>query len=285
MNIVVRRAMALGDVICTTPVIRELKKRNPDSKIWIDSQYTSVFKGNPDVAGDVVTSKIKNADLVYDLNLCYEKTPSEHIIDSYAKSIFADTDFDKTCALYPTDKDMIAANSLLVYEGISPRDEFIAIHMGVTGRNRTFPPQFWDPIIKFVIDAGIKIVCVGTMRDLSVVGHPDLRSQLSLHQNACLLSRAKCFIGNDSGLVHVAGTTGVPIVPIYTSCRAEYRMPYRNGKLGDGCIPIKTPLDCYGCRELEPPPIVDNGCRRGDFACVMGATNPEEVINAVKEII
>jgi ADP-heptose:LPS heptosyltransferase len=244
-----------------------------------------VFKGNPDVNGDVVSSKIKKADLAYDLNLCYERTPSKHIIDAYAESIFEDSNFDKTCMLFPSSGDQLAADSLLSYEGISPKEKFIAVHLGITGRNRTFPPQFWEPIIRGIVAMGIKVVSLGTMRDYAIKGNPDLRSQLSLHQNACLLKRAACFVGNDSGLVHVAGTTDVPIVALYTSAKAEYRLPYRNGELGGGCYPIKTPLECYGCLELEPPPVVTNGCRRGDYACVLGSIDPSIVLEKIREVV
>ena len=204
-----------------------------------------------------------------------------HIINAYSEACFGEEIQDKSTELFINENDRRVALKMLETERIGER--FVVIHPGVTGRNRTIGPDIWVPIINKLRESRIDIVVVGTMRDIQFVGLPDLRGVISLHQVAAIIEKAKCFIGNDSGLVHVAGSTKTPIAAMYTSAKGEYRLPFRDGELGGGCKMFRTPLECYGCLEKETPPVITNGCHRGDYACVK-SFNPEEILEYVLEV-
>ena len=72
----------------------------------------------------------------------------------------------------------------------------------------------------------------------------DLRNKTTIPQLASIFSRAKAVCGLDSGPIHLAGTTSIPIICGYTSVTAENRMPIR--KVGK-TYPIMPNLLCIGC--------------------------------------
>lgn len=77
----------------------------------------------------------------------------------------------------------------------------------------------------------------------------DLTKRLTVHQVAALVSRVALFLGSDSSMLHVAGTTETPIVGLFTSVKGDYRVPFRHG-----CTIVRPQGDCYGCLAMEEPP-------------------------------
>jgi hypothetical protein len=79
--------------------------------------------------------------------------------------------------------------------------------------------------------------------DISMCG-VDLRNKTTISELATIFSKAKAVCGLDSGPIHLAGTTNVPIVCGYTSVSSEFRIPIRK----DGVtIPIEPAIECIGC--------------------------------------
>lgn len=79
--------------------------------------------------------------------------------------------------------------------------------------------------------------------DVSAFG-VDLRNKTTIQELASLMGKAKAVCGVDSGPIHLAGTTSVPIICGYTSVSPEYRVPIRKeGKT----YPIVPELECIGC--------------------------------------
>lgn len=78
----------------------------------------------------------------------------------------------------------------------------------------------------------------------------DLINKTSLLEAAKIISNSKALVGLDNGLMHVAGTTEVPIIGAYTTVESKYRLPYRHGCLGWNCYVIEPPesLKCRFCQ-------------------------------------
>ena len=79
--------------------------------------------------------------------------------------------------------------------------------------------------------------------DVSAYG-TDLRNKTTIPELASIFRQAKAVCGLDSGPIHLAGTTSVPIVCGYTSVSPENRIPYRS--LGE-TYPITPSIECIGC--------------------------------------
>jgi len=93
----------------------------------------------------------------------------------------------------------------------------------------------------------------------------NLVNKLTVHQNLALIDRASAFVGVDAGLLHVAACTETPILGFFTAVRAEYREPrYRQARH----INIASNIECYGCVETLPAPLLGYKCARQDNECV-----------------
>ena len=79
--------------------------------------------------------------------------------------------------------------------------------------------------------------------DLSDYGM-DLRNKTNLRELYTIFTQAKAVCGVDSGPIHLAGTTNVPIICGYTSVAAEHRIPIRKyGMTYD----ISVDIPCINC--------------------------------------
>lgn len=293
-RILVKRKGALGDVILTTPIVRELRRGlSADSVVNVATDCPSVYLNNPDV-GAVFPSNhpTQSYDKIVDLDLAYERQPSKHIIEAYSEVAFgADYGpYDRSTVLSPSQQDFEAVDAIMLEKGLVGGKNLV-VHMAVTWKNRTWPKEFWNMALARIRSNGINVIQIGAGADHSfdvadwISGEGrvvNLTKKLTIHQIAALMTRADCFASNDSGMLHVAGTTTVPIVGIFTSAKGEYRVPFRAGEYGWKTTILKPTVNCYGCLEKEPAPVVFCDCRRGDYAC-LSQVSPDMVFEAVQK--
>ena len=83
--------------------------------------------------------------------------------------------------------------------------------------------------------------------------------EFDLAELRSLIGRAALFIGGDSGPLHIAGTTGTPVVGLYGPT-----LPVRSSPWRDGRIPSEVAeIDGLSCRPCE-----QRTCVHGDFRCL-----------------
>jgi len=95
-----------------------------------------------------------------------------------------------------------------------------------------------------------------------------------LSELRALAGRAALYIGGDSGPMHVAATTAVPIVALFGPTLPERSMPWRAPSRAiavDG-----GPLPCRPCHQRH--------CAPGDFRCLT-AVRPDRVLTAARELL
>ncbi|MCU0257012.1 MAG: hypothetical protein MUF60_09720, partial [Vicinamibacterales bacterium] len=87
--------------------------------------------------------------------------------------------------------------------------------------------------------------------------------------------RAALYIGGDSGPLHVAATTGTPIVALFGPTLAERSAPWRSRS----CVTLTVdagPLPCRPCDQRR--------CEPGDFRCLQGV-RPATVLAAAERAL
>jgi ADP-heptose:LPS heptosyltransferase len=84
---------------------------------------------------------------------------------------------------------------------------------------------------------------------------------LSLAELRAAMDRAALFIGGDSGPLHIAATTNVPIVGLYGPTPAERSAPWRPRTLRTAAVDVGS-LPCRPCEQRT--------CVPGDFRCLTG---------------
>jgi ADP-heptose:LPS heptosyltransferase len=99
--------------------------------------------------------------------------------------------------------------------------------------------------------------------------------EFTLAELRSLLARASLFIGGDSGPLHVASTTDVPIVGIYGPTLPARSAPWRPPTLVTESVDVPD-LPCRPCDQRQ--------CKPGDFRCLTWLT-PEIVIQAAERAL
>jgi ADP-heptose:LPS heptosyltransferase len=82
-------------------------------------------------------------------------------------------------------------------------------------------------------------------------------SDLSLPDVTALASRAKLFVGNDSGIAHIAAAAGVPCVVVFGSSNRNHWRPWTTqpNEIVFEELPCQ-PCHGYFCAEFEKPECI-----------------------------
>jgi lipopolysaccharide heptosyltransferase II len=97
-------------------------------------------------------------------------------------------------------------------------------------------------------------------------------AEFSLAELRALMDRAALFIGGDSGPLHVAATSRVPIVGLYGPTLPARSAPWR---------PAQVPAEAVEIHDLPCRPCDQRHCVPGDFRC-LAWIQPREVVDAAE---
>ncbi|MDE3154854.1 MAG: glycosyltransferase family 9 protein [Acidobacteriota bacterium] len=161
--------------------------------------------------------------------------------------------------------------------GVQPGDTVLVIHVSAGNPFRRWPEAaFADLVVRLVTARPRRrIVLTAGPSDRQavdrIVAAADARlaaaeraalvrcGEFDLAELRALAARASLYIGGDSGPLHIAGTTPVPIVALFGPTPAERSMPWRDPAL------VTEPVDggALPCRPCE-----QRHCVPGDFRCL-----------------
>jgi ADP-heptose:LPS heptosyltransferase len=99
--------------------------------------------------------------------------------------------------------------------------------------------------------------------------------EVGLAELRALLDLAALFIGGDSGPLHVAGTSGVPIVGVYGPTLSLRSAPWRPSRFVTESVELAG-LPCRPCHQRV--------CEPGDFRC-LGWISPDDVAEAAERAL
>jgi len=273
INILVQRRAAIGDVIMTTGVVRELKRRYGDqANIDIATDFAEPYRNNPHIRNifpvDQVPDVKNRWDLYFNLDDAYELNPTEHYVKNYFYRVFADTTMNMAVELFPTDADQAVVDADLAEIG----DRFVVVHMRNwhwTAKNITM--DVWLDVFGklFEARADFKIVCIGGSTD-NFVEHPlfvDARAKYNSQQLKYLCDHARCFVGIDSGPYQCAAASSTHIISLLTHLDPGTIVPFRRYELGYNSTSIPTQEDCRGCNRDQQRPVRQLICKKGTTPC------------------
>jgi predicted lipopolysaccharide heptosyltransferase III len=98
---------------------------------------------------------------------------------------------------------------------------------------------------------------------------------LTLSELRALMDRAALFVGGDSGPLHMAATSDVPVVGLYGPTLTERSAPWRPRSIPTISIDGGT-LPCRPCEQ--------HVCVPGDFRCLSGI-DPARVLDAARQLL
>jgi len=183
-------------------------------------------------------------------------------------------------SLYVSDDNVERARYRLRLGGISKGDFIVALSPGAIfgGAKRWPPDRFagigdlavakWDA--KVLVMGAEKESHICNMLSSSMKYKPfNLCGQTSLGEAMGLISLCRFFVTNDSGLMHIAASLGVPTVAVFGPTD-----PIATGPRGSRAVIIKHDVECSPCLKTECP--IDHRC--------MLAIEPEEVWDRMEKL-
>ena len=99
--------------------------------------------------------------------------------------------------------------------------------------------------------------------------------EFDLSELRALVGCAALFIGGDSGPMHIAATTSVPVVALFGPTLPERSMPWRTARTRAIAVDA-GPLPCRPCHQRH--------CLPGDFRCLT-RVKPERVVIAAEHLL
>lgn len=265
---VVRRREAIGDVLLITPLIAELRRQNPRSEIYVETNHPELFRDNPAVtkAGAAFPEVYRWATLI-DLDMSYENQPETNIVDAYFKTahIVPHPDALILPQIFPSLMDRQMAAALL------GKKKWIAIHPGpTTWKGKNWPWERWEELCRELLAADWRVLLVGT-RGPSLPNFMDLRGKTDFHQLTAIINRCRLFVGVDSFPMHVATSQGIPVVGLFGASDPRYILQ------ASAQYAVRGTADCAGARHrVAGQTYVD--C---DGACMESIT-VDQVLQAIK---
>jgi ADP-heptose:LPS heptosyltransferase len=194
----------------------------------------------------------------------------------------------------PADPSVAAAVSTrLASAGVDAADALIVIHVSAGNPFRRWPADHFAEVAatlaaddggrRIVItsgpserDAAEQVIAAARRRLGGGRAHQVLScGEFSLAELRALLDRAALYVGGDSGPLHIAATTRVPIVGLYGPTLPVRSAPWRDARYA---------AESVDAGELPCRPCDQRVCAPGDFRCLT-SIEALRVVDAARRIL
>lgn len=161
------------------------------------------------------------------------------------------------------------------------RSEIALLHPGTAFFTKQWPAANFAGVAEYLVNNGLNVVAIGsqlesaTLNELSSATRVPITTfeNLTLSEITALVSKARIFIGNDSGIAHIAAAVQTPTVVIFGSSNRTHWRPWTDAPNEI----VFNPFDCQPCPGYR--------CEvYGDPKCILSVP-PEAVIAAVDKVL
>ncbi len=144
---------------------------------------------------------------------------------------------------------LLVVSALLNSAGLYDK-KFALIHPAAAFATKQWAAENFARVVEFLADAGIASVAIAGPGETEVLnkllGSTSARVvtfDLTLPQVSALASRASLFVGNDSGIAHIAAAVGTRVVVIFGSSNRAHWRPWTRG----AAEVVFEELECQPC--------------------------------------
>ncbi len=257
----------LGDALLATTVAREIKKLRPDIRVVVESHWPQIFFNNRDVdATFPAGNKAQRSAIVLRYDDPWPPTDTRHVLEILCARLGIE-DPDLSPYYYPSPEERAKARlirppssrPLLV---VHPFSGFFA------ARSKQWDFRHWKRYLES-LPPEIETVRFGEVEDPATpTERPSHREIVGMDVRlaAAILQSADAFVGQDSGLAHLATALGVPSVVLFTgyvspamfgyeqNVNLVPELPYAPCWEKDGCPPCKAEI-CT--RAVQPETVLE----------------------------
>lgn len=196
---------AFGDEYASTGVVREYKLQHPDEVVKvINILRPEIWQHNPYYGWG--TEDSERVLWLYSWEPRHVGPRTHHYYEIAGVAHKAQSDLPE---LYLT-PDELAQN---LWVTTDPK-KTIAIDPNAGWASRVWDTEKWHALSSALALAGYDVIHVGAMIDRPLEGAKYCVGRYNARQLCVLLSRCALYVGNDSGLFHVAASAGVPHVAV-----------------------------------------------------------------------
>jgi len=279
---IIQRLGALGDVLMLTPIVRELKRRNPDEFIGISSYYHDIFDNSPYVDAKGRDLCFKKDEEIINLDGYYEKYMDNHPVNLYAERILGDTELEyKGLEIFETEYDRIIIDNWLA-DNIDKNKKTVVCHLGNTWVK--VHGHVYEEVISYLVNRyNVILIGKGTEYIPKCPGWLNLLgNQYSIQRIKHLIAKSNLFFGTDSGVQHIASTTPIPQVVCYSFVSSEWRRPLNKNNYK------ALVADCASPACAERRKVIENGEFRGvscEYQMCSQDIRYNQIINAIELLI
>lgn len=306
----IRNARGLGDTISATPTLKKISQ-SYQQKISVITEHPEIFINNPYVL-NVYTAGDADHNLNYSNFIVHKSFDNIGRPDSRGVEIKHNTmDIRQLHAVglgfMLTNEELSTEYYRSSHIDISNLPEkYVLIHPVQSWPNRTWSNDNWKKLVEDLNSRNIPVISIG--KDSSEIGFHqvqkpvfdfeiklglNLMNDTTLDEAHYLMENAMCFITMDSGMLHLAGTTDVPIILLGSAINPKLRIPYRHGSqeykvdyIKGGCNLMCASDMKYGVREWNSihgvPPLVNCLERKPTFEC---HPTPENILLRVSSLV
>jgi lipopolysaccharide heptosyltransferase II len=156
-------------------------------------------------------------------------------------------------------------NKKLNAEGIDERAPFALFHPAAAFETKQWAPANFARVAEELSARGLRIVSVAAPGEASTINALRENSatpiaaftSLSLPEVTALAARSSLFVGNDSGIAHIASAVNTPAVVIFGSSNIEHWRPWSNplSEVVREELPCQ-PCPGYACAEFDQPECI-----------------------------
>lgn len=296
-NLLVIRLSSLGDILLTTPLIRNIKTKHPQIKIdyIVKNQYYDALKYNPylkkiisyedsfeiknhydlvidlqnnlksrqitgRINGPVIKFNKRNLDKFLLVNFKINRMKdAPSIVSRYAKSIPGFNLDNETLDLFIPDN---------IKSGLSKSRNYIGLCPGSRHYTKMWPEEYFIELGNILSKNGYKVLLFGGRSDRDICKNiankifdaKDYSNDDNLLQTAADMKECLCIVCNDSGMMHTASAAGTHIIVLLGSTVKEFGFIPDNKKT---TILENNLLSCRPCSHIGR-----NRCPKGHFKCM-----------------
>ena len=160
-------------------------------------------------------------------------------------------------------------------------DNFALIHPSAAFATKQWAPENFARVAEYLAACGIKRVAIATKMESSILNKLTTSSRvpiptlddLTLPEITALASKAKLFVGNDSGIAHIAAAVNTPSVVIFGSSNRNHWRPWTSA-------PNEIVYEEFPCQ-----PCAGYECKEfGEPKCIL-SVKPADVIAAIDRVL
>jgi ADP-heptose:LPS heptosyltransferase len=269
-KILIVRAGGFGDLVNLTPVLREIKKRWPNTIISVSSiaDYGTALE-NLSFVDNVLKYPIPvEVANTYDAWIFFEKAIEKnpraekiHMTDLFAEIVgltktgtFSDwTDFKQPAYNVTASEETWAREEFPRVPGLRR----LVVQVGTSARCRVYPMNQLGQVVNKLKGEKWEIFLIGRQGEIGIQDTETVKNLaargLSFRKSAAVLATADAFLGSDSAFAHVAGALEIPAVALFGPFPWKLRTAY-----SPSITAIQGVGKCSPCFHHENP------SRRGD---------------------